>query len=179
MQYSLLPVDCEGDIPGEYRGTPVGLLLEYHNLKRKFDVYSQACLLVGMCMDNRKSLHVPDNFAYVIRAGGGNLRDSEFPVSYAIAVGKVRHIVLIAHNHCGMVNLVSKKDQFIEGLVSGAGWKKEDAEDHFMDLVHRHEIGNEIDFVMSETERLRSRYPKVKVAPLYYRLEDNRLYCLR
>jgi carbonic anhydrase len=166
------------DIPAEYRDTPVGLLLEYHNLDRKFDVHSKARLLIGMCMDNRKHLHIPDNFAYIIRSGGANLRYSEFKVSYAIAVGGVRHVVLIAHNNCGMVNLMAKKNEFVTGLVKGAGWKKEDAEDHFMNLVLLHEIGNEINFVMCEAERIRRRYPRIKVVPLYYRLEDNRLYCL-
>mgnify|MGYP001062133278 FL=1 len=38
------------------------------------------------------------------------------------------------------------------------------------------EIGNEVDFVLSEVQRLRLRYPAVQVAPLLYRMEDNRLY---
>src|SRR5690349_20749969 len=63
---------------------PIGKLLEYHNLDRPFDVYPSAQLLVGMCMDHRKHLHMPDNFAYIIRTGGANLRYSEFKVSYAI-----------------------------------------------------------------------------------------------
>ncbi|HPN73357.1 MAG TPA: carbonic anhydrase [Candidatus Omnitrophota bacterium] len=179
MKYELLPVEKKNDVPAEYQDTPIGLLLEYHNLGRKFDAHSRARLLIGMCMDNRKHLKIPDNFAYIIRSGGANLRYSEFKVSYAIAVGGVRHIVLIAHDHCGMVNLVSKKDKFIMGLVNGAGWKKQDAEDHFMNLVLLHEIGNEMDFVMCETARLRRRYPKVEVAPMFYRLGSGKLYCLR
>jgi carbonic anhydrase len=130
-------------------------------------------------MDNRKHLHMPDNFAFIIRSGGANLRYSEFKVSYAISVGQVKHIALIGHNHCGMVNLISRKKEFIKGLVDNAGWSREAAEDHFMNLAPMHEIGNEIDFIMSETNRLRKRYPKVKVAPLYYQVEDNRLYCIR
>jgi carbonic anhydrase len=178
MKHEIRSIAKKSDIPKAYRGNPIGLLLEYHNLNRRFDVYAQARLLIGMCMDNRKHLHIPDNFAFIIRSGGANLRYSEFKVSYAIAVGKVRHIALIAHNHCGMVNLISKKDEFIQGLVSRAGWSKEAAQEHFMNLAQLHEIGNEIDFIRSETNRLRKRYPGIKVAPLYYRVEDNRLYCL-
>ncbi len=74
-------------------------------------------------MDNRKHLHIPDNFAFIIRAGGANLRYSEFKVSYAIAVGSVSCIALVGHNQCGMVNLISRKEQFIRGLVENAGWK--------------------------------------------------------
>ena len=73
-------------------------------------------------MDHRKRLRIPDNFAYIIRAGGGNLRYSEFKVSYAIAVGEVKTIALIGHNQCGMVNLISKREQFIQGMVEHAGW---------------------------------------------------------
>lgn len=178
MKHKIIPVTKKSDIPKEYRSNPIGLLLEYHNLNRKFDIYSQARLLVGMCMDNRKHLHIPDNFAFIIRSGGANLRYSEFKVSYAIAVGQVRHIVVIGHNHCGMVNLISRKKEFINGLINRAGWSKAAAEEHFMNLAPMYEIGNEIDFIMSETDRLNKKYPKIKVAPLYYRVEDNRLYCI-
>ena len=53
-----------------------------------------------------------------------------------------------------MVNLVSRKEQFINGLVDKAGWEKERAEEHFMHFAPMFEIGNEIDFVTSETKRL-------------------------
>ena len=161
-----------------YRDTPIGLLLEYHNLNRPLDECAKAQLLIGMCMDNRKHLRIPDNFAFIIRAGGANLRYSEFKVSYAIAVGGVKSIALIGHNNCGMVNLISKKDLFIQGLVESAGWEREWAEEHFMHFAPIFEIGNEIDFVLSEAKRLRLRYPKIQVVPLLYRVEDNLLYLI-
>jgi len=174
----LINIAKTDDIFPEYRKTPIGLLLEYHNLNKPLDAYSEAQLLVGMCMDNRKSLRIPDNFAYIIRAGGANLRYSEFKVSYAIAVGNIEHIALIGHNNCGMVNLASRKEQFIEGLVDNAGWKREKAEEHFMHFAPMFEIGNEIDFVLNEAKRLRLRYPKVTIAPMLYKIEDNRLYLI-
>jgi carbonic anhydrase len=166
------------EIPEIYRNTPIGLLLEYHNLGRKFDQYEKAMLLVGMCMDNRKHLIMPDNFAFIIRSGGANLRYSEFKVSYAIAVGSVAHIVLIGHNNCGMVHLVNRESEFVNGLVETAGWEKARAQEHFMNYAPLFEIGNEIDFILSETNRLRLRYPKVMVAPLYYIVENNRLFLI-
>lgn len=179
MRHKLIPVLKVGDIPAAYRHTPIGRLLAYHNLGRRFDPCPQARLLIGMCMDNRKYLRIPDNFAYIIRSGGANLRYSEFKVSYAIAVGGVGYIALIAHDQCGMVNLVSRKDEFVRGLVRRAGWSREAAEEHFMNLAPMYELGNEIDFILSEKERLRKRYPKIKVVPLYYRVEENRLYLIR
>jgi len=172
----LITVSNEVDIFPLYRDTPIGLLLEYHNLKRPYEDYRNAQLLIGMCMDNRKYLNIPDNFAFIIRAGGGNLRYSEFKVSYAIAVGNVKAIALIGHNNCGMVNLMSQRDRFINGLVENAGWDREWAEEHFWHFAPMFEIGNEIDFVLSETKRLRLRYPKILVAPLFYKIEDNLLY---
>lgn len=117
----LIPIQKEEDIFPEYRNTPIGKLLEYHNLGSPLDTYAKADLLIGMCMDNRKSLRIPENFAYIISSGGGNLRYSEFKVSYAIAIDELSHIALIGHNNCGMVNLLARKDAFIKGLVEIAG----------------------------------------------------------
>lgn len=174
----LVEVHSNEDIFPEYRGSAVGDLLEYHDLGRDLDSVEKAQVLIGMCMDNRKSLRIPDNFAYILRTGGGNLRNSEFKVSYAVSIGGVQAIALLAHNHCGMVNLVSKREAFIEGLVQ-AGWDQDFAEQHFMHFAPHFEIGNEIDFVLVEAERLRKRYPKILVAPLYYRIEDNAILQVR
>ncbi len=175
---TLIPIVSREDIPLRYRDNPIGLLLEYHNLGRSHDTYSAARLLVGMCMDNRKHLRIPDNFAYIIRSGGANLRFSEFKVSYAIAVGGVRHIALIGHTQCGMVNLQARKEQFVQGLTEGAGWSPDRAEQHFLDFAPFFEIGNEIEFVLKEVGRLRQRYPRIILAPMLYRVEDNRLYLI-
>jgi carbonic anhydrase len=175
----LTTIKSKEDIFPQYRDTPIGLLLEYHNLGRPFDSYDNAKLLIGMCMDNRKHLTIPDNFAYIIRAGGANLRYSEFKVSYAISVGRLNHIALIGHNNCGMVNLVDRREQFINGLVEVAGWDRERAEEHFKHFAPKYEIGNEIDFIASEAIRLRNQYPKVQVAPMLYLVEDNKLYLIK
>ena len=172
----LIPVQQLDDIPPSLRSTPVGRLLEYHNLGRPFEPYERAELLIGMCMDNRKHMNIPDNFAFIIRAGGANLRYSEFKVSFAIAVGGVRAIALIGHTNCGMVNLASKREAFIDGLVEAAGWEREFAEQHFLHFAPMFEIGNEVDFVTSETQRLRARYPKILIQPMIYKVEDNQLY---
>jgi len=174
----LISVKTSKDIFPDLLHTPIGDLLEYHNLLRRPDSYTNAQILIGMCMDNRKQLRIPDNFAFIIRSGGANLRYSAFKVSYAIAVGNIRYIAIIAHNNCGMVDLLSRKSQFIKGLVDNAGWDKERAEEHFMRFAPMFEIGNEIDFVVSEANRLHSAYPGITVVPLFYRVEDNLLYLL-
>lgn len=176
--HRLIAVTSPEHIFPQYRTTPVGKLLEYHNLGRRLDSYTAAELLVGMCMDSRKHLRIPDNFAFIIRAGGGNLRHSEFKVSYAIAIGGVRAIALIGHTNCGMVNLQARKQQFVRGLVENAGWDEQVAEEHFLHFSPMFEISNEVDFVLSEAKRLRLRYPNILVAPLMYRVEDSLLYLL-
>lgn len=174
----LIALNSTDDIFPQYRNTPIERLVGYHNWEWPLQTYTGAELLIGMCMDNRKSLRIPDNFAYIIRSGGGSLRHSEFKVSYAIAVGGVRAIALLAHTNCGMVNLRARRDTFIAGL-SDAGWQPDWAEQHFDTMAPLFEIGHEIDFVLSEAKRLRDRYPRVQVAPMMYRVEDNRLYLVR
>lgn len=174
----LIKVLDERDIPSQYINTPIEKLLQYHNLGREFEKYVKAELLIGMCMDNRKQLKIPNNFSYILRTGGGNLRYSEFKVSYAVAIGGVKTLALIGHNNCGMVNLMSKKDNFIKGLVENAGWNEKQAEEHFTSFAPMFEIENEIDFLLSETKRLNEKYPKISVIPLFYNIEDNLLYLI-
>lgn len=172
----LFAIEKPEDIPQEIRNTPVADLLEYQNMGRELIPCTNAQLLIGMCMDHRKHLRIPDQFAYIIRAGGGNLRYSEFKVSYAIAIGGLHHIALIGHNNCGMVNLVARRQAFIDGLVEHGGWERDFATEHFNQFAPMFEIGNEIDFLRTEAKRLRARYPKVSVTPLLYRVETNLLW---
>nr|MBD3621839.1 carbonic anhydrase [Sunxiuqinia sp.] len=171
----LIEVNGREDILPKYRNTPIGLLLEYQNLNKTFSAYEKPRMLIGMCMDNRKNLWVPDNFAYIIRSGGANLFYHEFQVSYAIGVGGVQHIALIGHTNCEMVQLEERKDKFINGLALNAGWEKDTAQMHFENLSPFFEIGNAVDFLVAEAGRLRRRYPKVTIAPLFYNVVTNNL----
>jgi carbonic anhydrase len=175
----IIPVNYRDDILPEYRDTPVGLLLEYHNLGRAAGAVTAPQLLIGMCMDSRKSLRIPNDFAFVLRTAGANMRDNEFRISYAVAVGGVRTIVLIAHTDCGMARLEERREQFIRGLVDAAGWDRARAVKHFEDSEPKFGIVDEVDFVLREAERIRSIYPRIAVAPLLYRVEDDLLYQLR
>ena len=176
MSNQLIAVNSKSDILPKYRKTPIGALLEYHNLNKTFAHCDKAQILIGMCIDNSKSLWIPDNFAFIIRAAGANLLYSEFQISYAISIANLKHIALIAHNHCGMVDLSSIKSQFVAGLVQNAGWKADNAEHHFDQLSVFFEIGNETRFIIEEAKRLQKRYPKVMVAPLYFNVDDGKIY---
>jgi carbonic anhydrase len=176
---SIIPVNYHDDILPEYRGTPVELLLEYHNLGRAMGSTPAPQLLIGMCMDSRKSLRIPNDFAFVLRTAGANMRDNEFRISYAISVGGVRTIVLIAHTDCGMANLDVNRERFIRGLVDAAGWDEARAVKHFEVSAPKFGIRDEVDFVLKEAARLRSIYPRIAIVPLLYRVEDDLLYQLK
>ncbi len=176
---NFIDIRSEEDIPEIWRKTPIGALLRYHNLGAPLPPRSDKPeILIGMCMDSRKQLRIPDNFAFILRTGGANLRLSEFRVSYAIAVGGVRAIALMGHTQCGMSGLLNRREIFISGLID-VGWTRKDAESHFDSLAPQHEIGPEGDFIRAETRRLRLLYPKVIVAPLLYRIEDGSVALLR
>ena len=175
----IISVNYRDDILPEYRNTPVSLLLEFHNLGRAVGSATTPQLLIGMCMDSRKSLRIPNDFAFVLRTAGANMRDNEFRISYAIAVGGVRTIVLIAHTDCGMARLTERREQFISGLMNAAGWDEDRATRHFEESAPKFGIRNEVEFVLREAERLRAIYPRITVVPLLYRVEDDLLYQLR
>ena len=175
----ILSANYREEILPEYRDTPVGLLLEYHNLGRALGSVLAPQLLIGMCMDSRKALRIPNDFAFVLRTAGANMRDNEFRIAYAIAVGGVHTIVLIAHTDCGMAQLDKRRDDFVNGLVKNAGWERERAEQHFAESAPKFGIRDEVDFVLREADRLRAIYPRIVVAPLLYRVEDDLLYQLR
>jgi carbonic anhydrase len=175
----IVPVNYLADILPAYRDTPVGLLLEYHNLGRAVGTTPVPQLLIGMCMDSRKSLRIPNDFAFVLRTAGANMRDNEFRISYAIAVGGVRTIVLIAHTDCGMARLGERREQFIHGLMDAAGWDEAHAVRHFEDSAPKFGMRDEVEFVVREAERLRAIYPRIAIVPLLYRVEDDLLYQLQ
>ncbi len=175
----IIPVNYRDDILPAYRNTPVASLLEYHNLGRALGSPPAPELLIGMCMDSRKALRIPNDFAFVLRTAGANMRDNEFRISYAIAVGGVHTIVLIAHTDCGMARLEQRREQFIEGLIKNAGWDRERAVQHFAESAPKFGIRDEVEFVLREAQRLSAIYPGVLVAPLLYRVEDDLLYQLR
>jgi carbonic anhydrase len=175
-KFSIIAAATPGDVLPEYAGTPIEALLRYHNLGEPLPpTYGNPALLVGMCMDHRKGLTIPNEFAYVLRSAGANLRDSSFEISYAVAVGGVSTIALLGHTDCGMVEVTRKRDSFVRGLVERAGWAPAAAARHFDRFAHRYEISDAVEFTVLEAKRLRRQYPRLLVAPLLYTIEDDRL----
>ena len=172
----LVPVDTPEAIFPVYRGTPIEQLLCYHNLGAPLPLTTgQAQMLISMCMDHRKDLVLPGEFAYVLRSAGGNLRDSEFEVSYAIGVGGVSTIALFAHTDCGKAHVTEMRSAFVSGLAKRGGWSLDAAGAHFDRYAERYQIGDPVTFVCGEAQRLRRLYPTVLIVPMLYDVGTDRL----
>ncbi len=176
MGLTFVPVNIASDILTEYHGTAIGNLLSYHNLNFPYRQHTEPELLVGMCMDHRLHLRIPPNFAFVLRCAGANLSLLEFDVSFAIAVGGVGSIALIGHDECRMIDVASKRDAFVSGLIENAGWDRQRAEEHFAAHAPWYGFEDVAEFVWCEAQRLRDAYPGITVAPLVYSLGDHCLY---
>lgn len=179
----LAEVNAASDIFPELKGTAVGDLLLWHNLPESRAAMpastSEARLLVSMCMDHRADLVIPNEFAYILRSAGGTLRDSDFEVQYAVAVGGVSEIALLAHTDCGMVGVSGKRSKFVEGLVARGGCTADFANtefDRFSNLYEQHDV---IAFVVGECRRLEAMLPNLRVVPLLYRVADDKLIQIR
>lgn len=179
MITELYPAQEPDEVFPVYWSTPIADLLAYHNWHEFHGRYTQAELLVGMCMDHRKRLRIPERFAYIMRAGGANFRGLEFQISFAIAIGGVRAIALIGHDQCGMANLEACRDTFVSGLIENAGWSRDAAVRHFDEYAPRFEVGDPADLVCTHARQLRQIYPTMVVAPLMYHLEDGMLYQIK
>ena len=174
--HELKSILSEKDIPEHLLNTPIAELLKYHNLSSGFKEYEKAEIAIVMCMDNRKQLNIPNKFAYILRTAGARITGNEFKLSFVIGFGDIKHVALIGHSNCGMINLMSKKDKIVQGLVQNAGWTKEQAENHFNSFAPFFEIENEVNFVISESKRLKEKYPNILFVPMIYKIEDNKLY---
>ncbi|MEI6045366.1 MAG: carbonic anhydrase [Chloroflexota bacterium] len=172
----LIPVATVEDILPQYRNTPVERLLRYHNLREPQPPTTiRAEILIGTCIDHREELIVPNEFAYVIRTAGSNLRNHEFQISYVIAAAGVTTLALLSHTDCGMSHVTQKREAFISGLVERGGCTLEEAIQQFEEYAPIYEIGDPVAFVLTETVRIRRLYPKILVTPLLYRVEDDKL----
>jgi carbonic anhydrase len=166
----------ERDILPAYRGTPIETLLAYHNFARFHRDHCEAELLIGTCMDPRVRLEIPSSFAFILRCAGANLRVLEFDVSFAIAVAGIRSVCVIGHSECRMVDVASKREAFVSGLVGNARWDRQLAEEHFDQDSSRYDLGDVVSSVRREALWLRETYAGVTVAPLFYSLDDRSLY---
>jgi carbonic anhydrase len=174
----LFQIDQEEDIPACLKDTPIGVLLREQNLGHAFETEStHPELVIGMCIDFRKQLSVPKDWAYIIRREGANMDGSEFAIALGLSKG-IRYMALIAHNDCAMANTAEHQDGFVKALVGKYGWSQKKALDFFIEHARSKDIGNEVDFVLEEAARIEKLFPGITVVPLLMRVENDKLYLI-
>jgi carbonic anhydrase len=175
----LLPISSVDDIPAQLKGTPVEALLIAQNFYQVMDeADSSANLIIGMCMDYRKQLHLPKNCAYIIRSPGANMKDHEFAIALALSTG-IRYMALLVHNNCIMSDPFKRRNDFVKVMVRDHRWRHEHAEVMFDDSVQFSYIGEPIVFALEEAHRLRTLFPKLVVVPLLYDVDSDKVFLVR
>jgi SulP family sulfate permease len=167
------------EIPQFLLGTPIETLLKAQNMGQIDANQSEdPDLVIGMCIDYRKSLALPQNCSYVIRRTGANMAGSEFSVALALS-GGIEYMALIAHNHCVMSNPHVKRGAFVGSLTDKHGWSEDQAMAFFDQHASSREINDAIDFSVKEARRLSSLFRGLKVVPMLFMLEDNLIYLVK
>ncbi len=176
---TIKPIKSMRDIPSQLLNTPYEQLIRFHNFKQNDQIFDKPNLIIATCMDYRINLKIPDRFAFVIRTAGANVQRLEFKISFASSMAEISYVVIIGHTDCGMVNLSSKEEKVVEGLVKNIGWTKEYAIEHFNSCKPLFGIEHEADFSFEQCKILGKKYPKLNFLPLVYKVEDNLLYLIQ
>lgn len=171
----LLNISESRQIPEKYIGTPIFKLLEYHNLGLKHRIYKDPQMLIATCMDFRLNFNIPKNFAFMIRTGGANMKNMEFKISFAISIGGIKHIAIIAHTDCAMTKMTISQKSFVRGMVKSAKWSEGLAIRHFNSKSLEFGIKDEIDFTLKESKRLKKLYPGITIVPMLYEVEGDQI----
>lgn len=158
----------EADILPAYRASAVGELLRYQNLGAAQRQYDRPELLVASCLEQQAALRIPPGFAISLHTAAASLKRDPFKVSWAIGVAGVSAIAIIGHDDCRLTELRSQREQFVTRMIEAAGWERPAAEQHFDHWSDLFEVASPVEFVAAEAERLRSRYPKMLIAPLLF-----------
>lgn len=175
----LLAIDDESKIPPLLVGTPIELVLRAQNFEGADIPYvARPEVIIGMCVDEGKTVMLPKVWAHVIRREGASMRGSEFAIALAVANG-IKYMALIAHDDCAMGNTAEHIDAFVEAMSNQHGWDKQQAAAFFNVYVRSTELGNEIDFVLEEGARLERIFKGMMVVPLVYKSDPDRLYLIR
>ncbi len=176
----LIALDSRDDIPEYLRGTPVEDIISSHNFYEvsEIDVEHEPELIIGMCVDYRRQLHLPNNTAYIIRSPGANMHDCEFAIALGLAKG-LKYMALVVHNNCSMTDPFADRQGLVDSLSKEHGWNQAQAEKFFDRLADEKAIDNPIDFGLEEAQRLRNLFKGLTVVPMLYNVDNDRLYLLK
>lgn len=175
----LYEVRGSSQIPLIVRQTPINALLKSQNLLEVDETPAEkADLIIGMCIDYRKQLHLPKNCAYIIRSAGANMKDSEFGLALAVSSG-IQYMALITHNKCLMSDPFAQQQNVLDALDTRCGWSKDRSRTFFDEQATARGISDPVQFALTESERLETMFRTLKVVPLLYCVDDDRLYLIK
>lgn len=163
------------DIPAIFRHSPIEDLIAYQNIGKSFKHHSNPELLIVTCIDTRIQLKLPPNFAHVIRIGGAQAKSVEFQITYMIAIRNITAVAFVSHDDCAMVDLISKRKNFVDSLVKGNSWTAHTAEAYFDSHQPTHDVGHPLEMVCSQASVVAEKFPKVVVAALFYTVTNNNI----
>jgi carbonic anhydrase len=170
----LVEIGSSLDIPRRWAGTPIEAYIQAQNFGYPLTPHSEPQLLVCSCIEFRFALKVPAMYAYVIRSAGARLIGAEFAVGYVLSRG-VKHILLIAHNDCGMAKIPHHRQAIIKAFVE-QGWSNRSAQSFVDSKAKQFAIDDELEGLRQEYYRLKHLFKAVRVAPLFLDLTDGRVH---
>jgi sulfate permease, SulP family len=174
----LLAIETLEDIPLNLRNTPIEDLLKCQNFYEVNDeTASSANLIIGMCIDHRKQLHLPKNLAYVIRSPGANMQGCEFSIALGLS-SQIEYMALLVHNKCLMSDPYPLQKKVNDALVQEQGWSPRMAATFFDNHAASGLVGDVINFGKDESTRLQSVFRGLKVVPLLYDVDSDRLFLI-
>lgn len=176
----LLALKSVKEIPGCIEGTPIEELIRSQNFfEADLNHSEELKLIVGLCVDYRKQIHLPRNCSYVIRSPGANMRDCEFTIALGLSTG-IRHMALIVYNKSMMSDPFKRKEEFVNTLIQAHSWTREKAVNFFDRRASDLEIDEPVDFALAECKRLTNLFPGLFVVPLVHNVEsDHRLFLIK
>lgn len=148
---------------------PIEILLQSHNQGQFFPPFDRPVLAVVTCMDFRIQLHMPENFAFVLRTGGANPAPVEPYLAFSVARMGIGAIALIGHTDCAM--------QYPDPYVLNHLPTNEHHIQHYRAQIAALAIGEVEPFTRRQARKLTARLG-LPVVPLLYRVEDHRLVVL-
>lgn len=174
----LIAINSLSDIPPQFDGTPIEALLRSQNFYEVSDDTEQSAnLIIGMCTDYRKQLHLPKDCAYVVRSPGANMKGQEFSIALALSYG-IEYMALLVHNHCIMSNPVERRRKFVRILAREHKWNIFEARRAFDRSVHELRIGDPVKFALEESVRLERLFAHLTVVPLLYDVDTDRIFLI-
>lgn len=175
----LISILKAADIPNNLISTPFEVLLQSHNLEHIYNSFEKPKLIILTCIDYRINLHLPENFAYIIRLAGANVDNSEFSLLFSLAYSGIKYVAVLHHTDCAMSKLQAIEDKIFAGLTKNLKMTSEKAKSYIKNNFPNYKLNNEILSATTTANKLTKSYSEVKFLPLIYNVENQKIYIIK